>query len=167
MVALPLHSFSNKKTVSPLLWWISFLVVSIWAQELSGGLDFLAPGLLICLQARQFSTVFWLTILWIFIQEGVGNFEFGVLILFYVGMYLAFFLLRWLLEPENFLFILLFSLVLAIWGWLILFGAISFQELGVVLPSPWKQVPLQWGTYVLYWSIALALFQRSVRYGHL
>jgi hypothetical protein len=166
VTTLPVNAFSKQKTPS-IVWWSIFLVASIWCQELTGGLDFLSPGLLICLQMSQWGTVLWMTTLWVFIQEGIGNFEFGVIILFYTGMYLAFFLSRWLLEPGNFLFIFLFSLILAIWNWIIVLGAVSFQELHVLLPSPWKQIPLQWLAYVVHWSISLALFRRSVKYGHL
>lgn len=147
------------------LWWGLYFVISIWAQELSGGLDFLSPGLLVCLQTGQFWTAAWMTFLWVFVQEGVGNLVFGVAIVFYAGMYLTFLLSRWLLEPENPLFIFVFSFILSAWAWVTLSGAVRFQELEILMLSPWIWIPRQWAAYVIYWALALALFRRLVAYG--
>lgn len=149
------------------LWWSLYFIFSLWAQELTGGLDFLAPGVLICLQTHRLGLAFWLTLLFALVQEGTGNFEFGVTIIFYLGLYLAFYLTRWLIDPENPLFILLYSIILALWSWVIINGAASFQELNLALPSPWLWLPKQGIAYILHWSIALALFRRWVRHERL
>jgi hypothetical protein len=139
--------------------------VAIWAQEVSGGLDFLAPGLLICMQTGQWWTVAWMAALWTLVQEGVGNLVFGVVVLFYAGMFALFMLTRWLLEPENPLFILFFSLVLAVWGWVVLNGAINFQELAVQMHAPWPWIAKQWLAYVVFWGAVLAAFRRWSGHG--
>ncbi len=146
-------------------WWGGYLVVAIWAQEVSGGLDFLAPGLLICMQTGQWWTVAWMAALWTLVQEGVGNLVFGVVVLFYAGMFALFMLTRWLLEPENPLFILFFSLVLAVWGWVVLNGAINFQELAVQMHAPWPWIAKQWLAYVVFWGAVLAAFRRWSGHG--
>lgn len=108
--------------ISPVLWWIVYFVVALWAQELSGGFDFLAPGLLVCLQIGQWWSLIWMTWFVIFMQEGMGDLVFGSSLLFYAGMYLAFLFSRWLLEPRNPFFIFFFSLLLSVWHWLVLSG---------------------------------------------
>jgi len=106
-----------------------------------------------------------MTGLWVLVQEGGGNLVFGVSILFYAGM-LAFFLLsKWLLEPENPLFIILFSLLLACWSWTVLSGAINFQELPPRTYSPWLWIARQWAAYVLFWGGALFIYRRGGRNG--
>jgi len=142
------------------LWWAGYLVVAVWAQELSGGLDFLSPGLLLCMQTGQWWTAAWMTVLWVLVQEGIGNLLFGVVILFYAGMFAFFLLTRWLLEPENPLFILFFSLVLALWGWVALNGAVRFQEIPAQVHAPWPWIAKQWLAYVVFWVGALAAFRR-------
>ncbi len=149
------------------VWWAGYLVVGLWAQELSGGLDFLSPGLLVCLQSGQWLTAAWMTVLWVLVQEGIGNLVFGVVILFYAGMFAFFILLRWLLEPENPLFILLFSFVLAVWSWIALSGAISFQELGSRMHAPWPWIAEQWLAYVVFWSVTLVGYRRWGGHGSL
>lgn len=147
------------------VWWASYLVVSLWAQELSGGHDFLSPGLLICLQTGQWWSAVWVTLIWVLVQEGIGNLVFGVALLFYAGVYGFFLLSRWLLEPENPLFVILFSLVLAIWAWVVLSGAVAFQELPVRLPSQVPWIARQWGAYVLCWSVAMIVYRKWCRHG--
>lgn len=156
---------TRKGKIPAFVWWTDYLIVSLWAQELSGGLDFLSPGLLICLQSGQWWTAAWMTVLWVLVQEGVGNLVFGVVILFYAGMYAFFLLSRWLLEPENPLFILFFSLLLAVWSWIVLSGAITFQELPAKMHSPWPRIAQQWAAYVIFWGAALFIYQRGGRHG--
>jgi hypothetical protein len=146
--------------IPALAWWAGYLVVGLWAQELFGGLDFLSPALLVCLQTGLWWTAAWLTVLWVLLQEGVGTFMFGTVILFYAGMFAFFMLTRWLLEPENPLFILLFSLVLASWSWVVLNGAISFQELPSRMHAAWPWIGEQWLAYVVFWGVTLAAYRR-------
>ena len=159
------HEKSNTGQVPAFIWWASYFVISVWAQELSGGLDFLAPGLLICLQSGQWWTAAWMTLLWVLVQEGIGNLVFGVVILFYAGLFAFYLLSRWLLEPENPLFILLFSLLLACWSWVVLNGAITFQELPAQMHAPWPWIAKQWLAYVIFWGVSLFMYQRRGRHG--
>jgi len=157
--------FSRKGRVPLPVWWAGYLVISLWAQELSGGFDFLTPGLLVCMQSGQWWSAAWMALVWVLVQEGVGSLVFGVSILFYAGMFAFFLLSRWLLEPENPLFILFFSLILSIWSWCVLSGAVDFQELSVRMPASLSWISKQWLSYVLYWSAVLIAFRRWGRYG--
>lgn len=157
--------YSRKGGIPSPVWWSAYLAVAIWAQELSGGLDFLSPGLLICLQSGRYWTAAWVAALWVLVQEGVGSLVFGVVVLFYAGMIALFLLSKWLLEPGNPLFILLFSLVLAVWSWAALNGAISFQELPAQMHAPWPWIAKQWAAYVVFWGVTLPLYERGNRHG--
>jgi hypothetical protein len=160
-------STSRKGQIPAVIWWTDFLIIALWAQELSGGLDFLSPGVLICLQSGQWLTALWMGVLWVLVQEGGGNLVFGVSILFYAGMLIFFLLSKWLLEPENPLFIILFSLLLACWSWVVLSGAISFQELPPRAYSPWAWIARQWAAYMFFWSGALFIYRRGGRNGRI
>lgn len=143
-----------------ILWWATYVVIGVWAQEMSGGLDFLTPGLLLCLQYSRWWTAAWLIPLLVLMQEGGGNLAFGVVIVFYAGLIAFFLLARWLLEPENPLFILLFSFILAVWSWIVVRGAVSFQELPVSMRPLWPLIGKQWLAYVLFWVAAMIFFRR-------
>ncbi len=106
-----------------------------------------------------------MTLLWVLVQEGIGNLVFGVVILFYAGLFAFYLLSRWLLEPENPLFILLFSLLLACWSWVVLNGAITFQELPAQMHAPWPWIAKQWLAYMIFWGISLLMYQRRGRHG--
>lgn len=147
------------------LWWAVYVIGGVWAQEMSGGKDFLSPGFLVCLQVRQWWQALGVAVLWIFLHEGAGNLAFGVSLLFYIGLLLLFFASRWLLEPENPLFIVCFSLCLAGWLYVVLAGAVSLQELSVRLPDPWPWIATQWGIYAVTWAFSLFVYRRVVRHG--
>lgn len=144
------------------VWWLLFVICGIWLQELIPGADFLAAGVLICLQKERWLPAFWLTLCFILIQEGSGNLAFGSSLLMYAGLAAAFFLGRILLEPLNPVFIILFSLFLGAWHSGVLFVLVGLQSLtlptheiirhGVVMAIG---LPLFWGgTYALYkWYI--------------
>jgi hypothetical protein len=159
------HASPRIAFLPTVFWWGMYMACAVWAQELSGGRDFLSPGVLICLQMRRWWQALGVTLLWIFVHEGAGNLAFGASLLFYVGLFALFFASQWLLEPENPLFILCFSLCLAGWLYAVLAGAISFQEVAARLPDPWPWIFFQWGSYVLTWAISLFAYRRMVRHG--
>ncbi|OEU70217.1 MAG: hypothetical protein BA863_03720 [Desulfovibrio sp. S3730MH75] len=64
-------------------WWTLFTIAGIWAQRFVPGVDFLAPGLLLCIQLEKRTLFFWLLIIWSLIQEGLGGLPFGYSILWY------------------------------------------------------------------------------------
>ncbi|CCO23335.1 hypothetical protein [Maridesulfovibrio hydrothermalis] len=66
-----------------ILWWAGFTFVAIWAQKILPGVDFMAPGLLLCIQLEKKSHVFWLILIWSLIQDGVGGLPFGYSIIWY------------------------------------------------------------------------------------
>lgn len=156
---------ARKGQIPAIIWWTDYLILALWGQELSGGLDFLSPGVLVCLQSGQWWTALWMAAAWVLVQEGGGNLVFGVSVVFYAGM-LAFYLVsRWLLEPENPLFIIFFSLLLACWSWGVVSGAVSFQELPPRTQFPLSWIAKQWVAYVFFWGGALFVYRRGGRDG--
>jgi hypothetical protein len=151
--------------VPAVVWWVAYVIGGVWAQEMSGGRDFLSPGLLVCLQVRQWWQGLGVAVLWIFLHEGGGNLAFGASLLFYVGLLILFFASQWFLEPENPLFIVCFSLCLSGWLYAVLAGAVSLQELSVRLPEPWPWIATQWGVYAVTWAFSLFVYRRVVRHG--
>lgn len=150
----------QRRTLPRPLWWALLLISGLWIQELTGGLDFLTPALLLCLQTGLWLTGGWVALLLVLLQEGIGSLAFGTVILFYAGTGALFILARWLLEPENPLFILLYSFVLALWAWAVVSGAIAFQELPVAGRPMFPYILWQWLAYVIFWSAALVAYKR-------
>ena len=158
---------SRKGQIPAIIWWTDYLILALWGQELSGGLDFLSPGVLVCLQSGQWWTALWMAAAWVLVQEGGGNLVFGVSIVFYAGMLVFYLISRWLLEPENPLFIIFFSLLLACWSWGVVSGAINFQELPPRSHSPLPWITKQWVAYVVFWGGALFVYRRGGRDGRI
>jgi hypothetical protein len=66
------------------------------------------------------------------------------------------------------LFILLFSLVLAVWSWVALSGAVSFQEVGGSgMHDLWPWIVKQWLAYVVFWGVTLVAYRRWGGHGSL
>lgn len=161
-----MHVANSRPTAMPAWgWWAAYIMAAIWAQDMSGGLDFLTPAVLICLQTGQWWAAVLFTLCWTMVQEGVGNLVFGSSVVFFTGMHVLFFLARWLLEPENPFFILFYSLLLAVWLRLVLAGATAFQEIPIELGNPWQWIGAQWAAYAIFWSLALLAYQRWGSHG--
>lgn len=164
----PDQYFLAKQSALPrVFWWVTYLFGAVWMQEISGGRDFFSPGVLICLQMRQWSDAVALAMLYIFLHEGVGTLTFGSSLFFYIGIFVLFFTLNWWLDPQSFLFMFCFSLCLAGWLYIVLVGAISFQELVVQMPDFDSGILSQGAIYMLTWIVALALYRRMVGRGRI
>lgn len=96
-------------TFGNFVWWGGFFVAAIWMQRLLPGIDALVVGLLIALQERRPLQIFWITVLLIVLQEGMGTLEFGASLLWYPLVISLFFAGRWLFETRNVLFVFLLS----------------------------------------------------------
>lgn len=155
----------SSNTHFPFIWWAGYFFVAVWAQEYSGGKDFLTPAVLVCLQTRQWWSAGWLAILCIFMHEGVGNLEFGISVLFYAGMLLLYVASHWLLEPKSPLFIFLYAFFLAVWLHGIVLGGIAFQEMNASATFSWTWISVQWACYLVWWPLTLWACQAWVRHG--
>ncbi len=142
-------------------WWAAYTVCSIWAQECFAGIDFFSAGLIVCLQAGQWRRAVWLALFWGLLQEGTGTLAFGAILLFDVGLFCLFFAGKWLLEPENPLFVIVVSALLVVWHEVVVVGLASLQDF--MLPwSPFSVHAVQFAAYVLTWAFVYPLFSKVV-----
>ncbi|WP_462324423.1 hypothetical protein [Desulfoplanes sp.] len=143
------------------VWWAVYTVLAVWAQEFFGGMDFFSPGLIVFLQAGRFKSCLWVGLVWGILQEGAGSLSFGAVLLFDVGLVGMFFLGKWLLEPENPVFVMVLSAVLVLWQAVVTVGLATLQDLHVSWPSG-SFLALQFLAYVLTWAFVYPLFTKVV-----
>ena len=143
------------------IWWAGYTLVAVWAQEWFAGIDFFSPGIILCLQAGQWRKAIWLALFWGILQEGTGSLAFGAILLLDVGLFCFFFVGKWLLEPENPVFVIFLSALLVVWHELIVVNLASLQDL-VVTWNPWSVHGAQFFAYVLTWAVVYPVFVKVV-----
>ena len=87
-------------------YWFVFTVICIWLESFIPGVHFFAPGVIVCLQSRRIQSLFWLGLVWVLVQEGVGSLAFGGTVFFYAGLILFFFLAQSFFAVHSPVFIL-------------------------------------------------------------
>ncbi len=143
------------------VWWIGYSLLAIWAQEWFQGIDFFSPGLIVFLQAERWKGSLWSAIVWGIIQEGAGSLSFGSVLLFDAGLVVMFMTGKWLLEPENPVFVMVLAVFLVVWREMVVVGLASLQGL-VVSWTPFPFMALQFIAYVLTWAFIYPLFSKVV-----
>lgn len=143
------------------LWWSIYTILAIWAQEWFGGIDFFSPGLIVFLQAGRWKGAIWSACIWGIMQEGAGTLSFGSVLLFDVGLVGLFFAGKWLLEPENPVFVMVLALILVLWREMVVWGLGTLQDLSVSL-TPLPLLAAQFFAYVLTWACIYPLYCRVV-----
>jgi hypothetical protein len=145
-----------------LLWWGLFTTAGVWFQSFVPGVDFLIPGIVICLQERLFVWGGWLALLWIFIQEGAGSMAFGSTLLWYGGL-LGFYIgLKCYFESGNIVFILLLSALLSAWHFVLSVGLTSLQDLEVSRTALFNESLLQFIAFPAVWLSGSMLYRKYV-----
>jgi hypothetical protein len=139
-----------------------YTAAAVWIQYFWPGIDFFTPGLLVCLQEKKGKTVLILAGLWMLFIEGSGSVAFGSQLLYLAGLFVFFRAGSVVFEPENPFFVILLSLVLAVWrflaGWLML----SLQDLAFSLSALASYIPGQWAATVFVWGLTFLLYKRFV-----
>lgn len=136
-----------------LLWWGGYTILCIWGQRMLPGIDFFAPGFIICLQRESALKTFWLTLIWILLLEGTGNLPFGYGLAWYgclAGFYYAG---RWLFEKRSFLFMGLLGLGLGIIHPLLIYGLGALAKLVIPLQPVFIEGGLQVIAFPLIWLV--------------
>lgn len=100
--------------IPAILFWSLFTVAGIWLQGAIPGVDFLAPGLVLCLQEEKWTVSAWLGLAWLFIQEGTGSLAFGTGLLWYGALVGLYYFGHWLFEAKNFLFMFILGISLGV-----------------------------------------------------
>ncbi|MFZ5425517.1 MAG: hypothetical protein ACOZEN_00975 [Thermodesulfobacteriota bacterium] len=131
--------------------WSVFTLSGVWLQSFMPGVDFLAPGLILCLQEEKVRTTVFLGLLWLLIQEGTGSLAFGTAVIWYGVLAAMFFFGHWLFEARNFVFIAILGACLGVLhfglmhvmtqlqDWLVPAGRVFMESIvqAVVFPVEW------------------------------
>ena len=100
----------NPRNILMVIWWTMFTLAGLWLQRFIPGVDVLAPGIILSLQKEGGLHTFWLAVVWILLQEGMGSLPFGYGVAWY-GALLTFYVVgRWLFEGRSVLFMLLLGI---------------------------------------------------------
>jgi hypothetical protein len=140
------------------VFWAIFTVSGVWLQSFMPGLDFFAPGLVLCFQEEDTRAVVALAVLWLLLQEGMGSLAFGTGILWYGILAALFFFGHWLFEAKNFVFMIILGVCLGVMhfaltqimaqlqDWLVSPGRVMMESLlqAVVFPVQWGLI------YIIY-----------------
>jgi len=146
-----------------LFWWAAYTVVAVWAQKVIPGVDFLAPGLVLSMQEEAGYRTVWLAVLWILLQEGMGNLPFGYGIAWY-GLLVIFYIVgRWLFEARSFLFMCLLGIGLGVLHPLLTYGLSALANLAAPQPAVLVEGALQALLFPLVWAVADWLFPTKLR----
>ncbi|WP_320006502.1 hypothetical protein [Maridesulfovibrio sp.] len=98
--------------MSSILWWACFSFLAIWAQKIVPGVDFFAPGLLLCIQLEKKYHFFWLILIWSLIQDGIGGLPFGYSVVWYSSLFFLYRCGAMFFDVQSLMFAMLCGLVL-------------------------------------------------------
>jgi hypothetical protein len=138
--------------------WTLFTLSGLWLQNFMPGVDFLAPGLILCLQEEKPRITVMLAAVWLLLQEGMGSLAFGSMVLWYGVLAALFFFGHWLFEAKNFVFMMILGASLGalhfgimhvmpyLQEWRVLPGRVFMESVSQAVIFP-----VQWGLlYVIY-----------------
>ncbi len=144
-------------------WWAGYTVLGIWAQWFVPGVDFFASGIVLSLQEQPTYRTLGLAILWILLQEGMGNLPFGYGVAWYGLLLILFIVGRWLFEARSFLFICLLGMGLGVLHPLLVYGLGSLANMTMPMQSAIMEGMMQAVVLPLVWLPASRLFPRKMR----
>lgn len=145
-------------------WWLGFLIVAIWLQQMLPGLDVLGAGILVPLRERSWLTLLWLLPVVIILQEGLGSCPFGSSVAWYVMVIFLFESLRRLVDMESFFFIFLLSLGVGCCSLGLSWLLAPLHMLHIDLQTTLDRSILQALFLPIAWSVLL--WSRRWRYSH-
>lgn len=149
------------RSVLNILWWLSYVVIGIWLQYLVPGVDFLVPGLIVCLQEnRKLQSGVFLAAL-LLIQEGQGSLAFGSGLLWYGFVVVVHRFVQGLFEEKNLLFILLLSLALGVWRYILVRFMPLLQEMETAGGGLFVESVLQAALTAPMWAVLRRLRRRE------
>lgn len=97
-----------------ILWWAGFTYLAIWAQKMLPGVDFMAPGLLLCIQLDRRKDLYWLILIWALIQDGIGGLPFGYSIIWYLSLLVLYRCGAMFFDVQSMMFALLCGVTLGV-----------------------------------------------------
>lgn len=139
--------------VLSLLWWGVYTIIGVWGHRTFPGMDFYAPGIILCLQKEGGTRTLWLAAVWILLIEGTGNIPFGYGLAEYsllTGLFLAG---QWLFESRSFLFMGLLGLALGVLHPFLIYGMASLANLTIPMKPVLIEGGIQGLTFPVIWLI--------------
>ncbi|QJB56270.1 hypothetical protein [Pseudodesulfovibrio sp. zrk46] len=146
-----------------LLWWAGYTILGVWAQRFVPGVDFLAPGIVLSMQEEAGHRTIWLALIWILLQEGIGNLPFGYGLAWYGSLALFYVMGRWLFEARSILFVCLLGLGLGVLHPVLLYGLSSLADLTIPLKPAVMEGVAQAALFPVIWLLADKAFPRRMR----
>lgn len=99
----------------------------------------------------------------LFVQEGTGSLNFGLVILLELGIFLLFILGTWLLTPTNLFFVFVYFLGLTIYRSALIWVLGNLQEIVVEFFSI-KMLVVQLVVYLSMWALVFPVYKKL--FGH-
>ncbi len=144
------------------LFWPLFVVLAVWMQLVFPGMDFLAAGIVLCMQQERPGKVLLLTLVCVVIQEGAGPLAFGASALRY-GTLVVFFLLgRKLFEAGSPAFILLVAGFFSVAHYLSLKTMAGLQSLVVLDQRIFVDSVLLFFVFLVEWLVLSRIYRMIV-----
>ncbi len=117
--------------MSQAIFWPLYTIACIWLHSLVPGLDCFAPALIVCLHLKRYQSVFWLGLIWLLINEGVGSIAFGASLVWDAGLVLFFFAVQVFFSSRHVYFLFVLAVFAAGWHYVVFFSMLNLQELQV------------------------------------
>ena len=143
------------------IFWPVYTIACIWFQSFLPGLDCFAPALIVCLHLKHYRTVFWLGLIWLLINEGVGSFAFGASLVWYVGLILFFFAVQVFFSSRHIYFVFVVALFAGIWQFFVYFSMVNLQELVVQKETLLANSVLTVTLFPVVWLVIQGLLKQN------
>ncbi len=147
-----------------LLWWAGFAVVAIWIQRFVPGVDFLAPGILFCIQREKMTQAFWMAVVWVLIQEGCATLPFGYAIISYVTIYALYRGGMMFFDVQSFMFATLCGAALGVLHPLLLGVMTMLADMGGAHDRYIMEGIIQGVVFPLEWLAIRLLYPERLKY---
>lgn len=145
------------------LWWLTFTVTCIWGQSVVPGVDLLAPGLVILLQNNKRVPALWMVLLWVPLQDGMGNLASGYSIMWYCLVVLFFHSGRWLFEARSVLFMVLIGMALGVLHIGLTYAMVSLQFMSFPMERVLWEGLIQAVIFPVEWGILDRVYPQGLR----
>jgi hypothetical protein len=134
-------------------------MAALWGQQATDGLDMLSPLPLVLLQQGRKGAALAASVGVVCLQEGLASFALGATLAM-LGLWGGFLVLERRLDPTTYIFMSLFSLMLAAWTY------VAIMVVGFLHDFPdrhwaWDRIFLQGGVYFVLWAVAALMIQRG------
>lgn len=140
--------------IKNLIWWLVFILCSVWAQHFISGSDILVVGLIISMQEDRPMQTVWLFCAFVLIQEGAGSLAFGASLFRYSAAVVLFRMGRWLFEPRNVIFMFFLGLALGVLNYFLLDLMATLQNIEIGLDRLSMESLVQVEVFLPAWGLA-------------